>query len=268
MIQESDFIITPDKVLSLATNYISRYGTKLTFKSEDNIFFIKSDFINDFKEKVLDKINYKFILLTHDSDFPIEEKHYEILENPNLVMWFGMNCHIIHEKLYPIPIGMANEVWPHGNKETLLKIKNENNNKLNLVYCNFDIKTNVDERMHALLSLRDLPFIDFESKQLNFEEYLRKLSTYKYVISPPGNSVDCHRIWEAMYVGTIPICLKSIPLHTFKECPILFLNRWNDITREKLICNYRLVKEKSMERSNFKYYSKLILDLAKTQSIV
>lgn len=258
MITSSDFIITPDKILSLATNYISRYGTKLTFDPSDNIFFIKSDYIDDFKNNVLDKINYKFILLTHDSDFPIEEKHIEILENPNLVKWFGMNCHIIHKKLHPIPIGIANEIWPHGNKEILLKIKNENNNKLNFVYCNFDIKTNISERMHALSSLRNLPFIDFESRQLTFEEYLRKLSTYKYVISPPGNSVDCHRIWEAIYVGTIPICLKSIPLLSFKECPILFINKWSDITYDILYQRYSLIKEKSIEKSDFRYYSQII----------
>lgn len=264
MIQETDFIITPDKFLSLASNYISRYGVKITLSSNDNIIFIKTDFIENFENMVLPQIPYKFVLITHDSDFPITEKHLNILNNKNLIMWFGMNCHIIHDKLQPVPIGIANEVWPHGNKDILLKIKNENNAKQNLVYCNFDISTNSSERASALHILKDMPFIDFEDKRLSFEDYLRKLSTYKYVISPPGNSVDCHRIWESIYVETIPICLKSIPLHFFKDSPILFINQWEDVNQDLLTSKYATIKSKSSIKSDFKYYTNMIHELAKT----
>ena len=68
---------------------------------------------------------------------------------------------------------MANEVWPHGNKETVVKIIKEKNEKKNLCYCNFDINTNQDARSYALQVLKDKTFIDFEKEKLNFEDYLR-----------------------------------------------------------------------------------------------
>lgn len=261
---DNSFIITPDKLLELADNYISRYGVKLDLVPDQNIFFLHGDNMRAFMFQVLPRIDYKFVLITHDADAPVTEEYLPLLDHPNLLKWFGMNCHILHEKLHPIPIGMANEVWPHGNKDVVTKVISENNKKENLVYCNFDINTNFTDRNHALTCLKDVPFIDFETSKLSFEDYLRKLSTYKYVISPPGNSVDCHRIWESMYVGTIPICLKSIPLVTFKDCPILFINKWEDITTELLEQKYDNIKKKETYKSDFNFYKKLIIDLAQS----
>jgi hypothetical protein len=260
----NSFIITPDRFLDLANNYIARNRIKLELKPENKIFFLHSDNIPVFMARVLPQINYKFILITHDADAPVTNQYLSILNNENLVMWFGMNCHTIHKKLFPIPIGMANEVWPHGNKDTVIKIIKEKNDKKNFCYCNFDINTNHNARFLALQKLKEIPFIDFEKEKLDFETYLRKLSTYKYVISPPGNSVDCHRIWESMYVGTIPICLKSVPLHTFKNSPILFIDKWSDITQELLESKYEKTIQKDTTVCDFNYYKDTILDLAKS----
>jgi hypothetical protein len=261
-ITDNSFVITPDKILSLANNYISRYGKKITYNPEENIIFLHSDNLPVFINEVLPNINYKFVLLTHDSDWPITEKFDIILNNPYLIKWFAMNCHTMHEKLQPIPIGMANEVWPHGNKDILLTIINENNEKKNLVYCNFDPYTNLDARSVAIQKIRNYPYIDFDFNKISFEEYLRKLSTYKYVISPPGNSTDCHRIWESIYLGTVPICLKSIPLVYFKDCPILFINEWEDLNVDLLNEKYKIITNKSKIKSDFNFYKKMINEAA------
>jgi len=254
------FIITPDRVLELAKNFISRHGVKIDLSPKNNIFFIKTDYINEFATAILPKINYKFILLTHDSDFSIPG-NTNILENPFLIKWFGMNVHSLHPKLQAMPIGMANEVWPHGNKQTMVKIINENNQKTNLVYCNFDPNTNPEQRYNAMKKLRQLPFIDFDFVKHDYESYLRKVSTYKYIISPPGNSVDCHRIWESMYLKTIPICLKSIPLHYFKSEPILFLDDWGQLSRDLIDEKYELLMQRATILSDLQYYIRQINEL-------
>jgi hypothetical protein len=254
-------IITPDKILELANNCISRYKTDIVLTPDRNIFFVKPDYLHNFIQAVLPKINYNFILLTHDSDIPITNDYKQILENPYLIKWFGMNCHILHNKLQPIPIGMANEIWPHGNKDTMIKIVQENNKKENLIYCNFDPNTNLSARTYTLSIIKKFHFIDFETTKLDYENYLRKLSTYKYVISPPGNSVDCHRIWEAIYLGVIPVVLKSIPMAYFKDCPILFLNDWTDLTVDLLEEKYNFIKQKPITKSDYLFYKEQILKL-------
>ena len=61
-------------------------------------------------------------------------------------------------------------------------------------------------------------------------EYLQKVAKSLFVISPPGNGIDCHRIWEALYLGTVPIVEKSSAFRNFTDLPILFIDRWEDVT--------------------------------------
>ena len=173
-----------------------------------------TDWVDSFRKNILPKIDYQFKLITHNADQGIGQSDLDLLQDPRLIRWFGMNCHIEHEKLTPIPIGIANEKWPHGDEKLLQKIIDLNIPKVNKIYCNFDPKTNPIRRT-ILNELRHRTDIDFEQNNLNQEDYWRKLASYKYVISPPGNSVDCHRIWESIYLRTIPICLNSIELKSF-----------------------------------------------------
>jgi hypothetical protein len=75
--------------------------------------------------------------------------------------------------------------------------------------------------------LQDNPIVDIQSNSLDQEGYWRTLASYKYVISPPGNSIDCHRIWESLYLGTIPICLTDIALKSFEDLPIIFIDTFS-----------------------------------------
>jgi hypothetical protein len=254
-----DDIITPDKFISLAQNCMSeRRNSGIILSPDKNIFFVKTDYIQEFQHKFLPNINYNFVLITHDADNPVQEQHIPILNNCFLKKWFGMNCHIIHDKLQPIPIGIANESWPHGNKQTLLDTANNENQKTGLIYSNFDQNTNLNQRCNVNDALKDVSGIYIEKNKLNYQNYLETLAAFKYVISPPGNSTDCHRIWESIYVNTIPIVLKSVPMLYFKDCPILFINQWSDLHNLDLDNIYYDITKKSKTKSKFSFYRKLI----------
>ena len=47
--------------------------------------------------------------------------------------------------------------------------------------------------------------------KIRVPEYLRTLGQHRFVLSPRGNGLDAHRTWEALMVGTIPICLMMAP---------------------------------------------------------
>jgi hypothetical protein len=42
-----------------------------------------------------------------------------------------------------------------------------------------------------------------------FASYLDDMARCRWVLSPPGNGVDCHRTWEALYLGVTPIVLRT-----------------------------------------------------------
>ena len=70
---------------------------------------------------------------------------------------------------------------------------------------------------------------------------MQELSEYKFAISPQGNGVDCHRTWECLYLGVIPIITKSLCMSFFEELPILFVDNYDCITEEYLLEEYKIV---------------------------
>lgn len=192
--------------------------------------FVKIDLINVFFDKYLPQT--KFILFTHNGDLPITSEHLKYLNNDNLLHWFGQNVMVNHNKLSSIPIGIANEIWPHGNESIINDVINNNHIKENLLYINFDINTNRYERSKCLEILNSKQL--FLSEKKSFNDYLIDVSKSYFVVSPNGNGVDCHKTWESLYLKTIPIVTKSINIDFYKDLPIIILNDWNELDITKL----------------------------------
>ena len=195
---------------------------------EAEVIFVKGDLVDVFKQKILPYIKKDFKLITHNADTPNPLPHKDLLNDKRLIRWYGMNANLKHDKFTPIPIGIANDRWDHGNKDLLYSIKKKKNKKDKLVYCNFDFNTN-PYRYKIYEQIKNKTFIDFDFTKRTQEEYWEILSQYKFVISPPGNSVDCHRVWEAIYLDVVPIIEKNLAMESFYSFPILTIDKWSDL---------------------------------------
>ena len=53
-----------------------------------------------------------------------------------------------------------------------------------------------------------------------------------FVPSPAGNGIDCHRTWEALYLGAVPVVLRS---EYFGESnwPVLVVDSWSELVEKK-----------------------------------
>jgi uncharacterized protein (UPF0332 family) len=60
----------------------------------------------------------------------------------------------------------------------------------------------------------------------------------KYVLSPRGCGIDCHRIYESIYFNAIPILLTTELDYFYKHLPVVIVKEWDEITEEFLIKNY------------------------------
>jgi hypothetical protein len=213
--------------------YLDEFGfgiIKKPAKDEIIIFFVKTDYIDVFFNRY--KPNTNFILITHNSDYHITKNHLNYLNDDFLVKWFAQNVDVNHPKLFSIPIGIANEKWPHGDVKILENVINENIKKNKLIYSNFNIHTNINERSHCLNHITKNGVT--MSKPKNFESYLRELSESYFVISPNGNGVDCHKTWESLYLKTIPIVTESININFYKNLPILIISDWSKFNINEL----------------------------------
>lgn len=199
-----------------------------------SILFCYPHHIHSFSQKI-NNFKNPFILITHNSDENIvnSDTILTILDNPNVKKWYAQNICFKHEKLYYLPIGMANSMWTHGNLD-FFKNVNDLFIKSKKVYFNFNMNTNYNKRNECYHSLKDkLTFLDIISPELN----LKRLSEYEFCICPEGNGVDTHRLWECFYLKTVPIVKNSVFIQILKEhnLPLVILENWDDYDENTLM---------------------------------
>jgi hypothetical protein len=185
--------------------------------------FVKIDYVYSF---FTINIETPYILFTHNGDLPVDDNYLRYMDNPNLLKWYGQNIMTQHPKLSSIPIGLGNEIWPHGDEKVFSEVIDQNLPKERLIYVNFDVKTNRRERNYCLNELNQKGFE--MGDKLPFKEYLQEVAKSYFVVSPNGNGVDCHKTWEALYLGTIPIVTKSINIGFYNNYPMVVIDSWSD----------------------------------------
>ena len=80
---------------------------------------------------------------------------------------------------------------------------------------------------------------------MSLREYKERLNSHKFILCPPGNGVDTHRVWESLYLGSIPVVEKNTVNQKYAGLPIITYNNLEELTFEYL--NY----ESSKLKGNF-----------------
>ena len=196
------------------------------------IFFVKTDYVDSFfSGSLLPKEN--FILLTHNSDYSIGHQHIKYLEYPFLKSWYAQNVNFMHPKLIPIPIGIANSEWSHGDISILESVISSDLKKNKLMYANFNVNTNYKQRSYCL------KFIDnrYIENNVPFKTYLNSTAKAYFSICPLGNGIDSHRIWESLHLRTVPIVENTYNIRYLQKSlnlPMIILNDWNELDPKEL----------------------------------
>ena len=87
------------------------------------------------------------------------------------------------------------------------------------------------------------------------DNYFDDLPKYKFIVSPEGNGIDCHRHYEALIAGCIPIIEHNDHIEEkYQGCPILYTNDYTEITEEYLTKKYNEMIDTEYD------FSKLMLD--------
>jgi hypothetical protein len=270
----SSQIVSGEKIQQLCDVY---FGVKEDFdynpliKSQSNKHFNFNDLTVEFNnphyifcyshriKRLLNKLHLfqnNFILITHNSDRDITEttEVLSILNSEKVLKWYGQNICFQHKKLHLLPIGLANNQWPHGNL-TIFDNKNIIQNlskKSNKVYFNFTIETNKNKRQICYYSLKDkLQWL----QNIVPTENLKRLASYEFCICPEGNGSDTHRLWECLYLKVVPIVIESefTKILQLNCIPLVVLDKWEHLEPNKLnYNNYNFDNEKLHKLLNFK----------------
>jgi len=217
----------------------AHFSTKKV-KPRDTIY-VEVDYSGYFFEKVFPKIKVPIILITHNGDHSAPNKYFKYLDDPKIIAWFGQNCDRVHPKFIPIPIGIANPKWEHGNQQIFHEVMNglvqrKNHEKKFSMYMNFSPSTNpIRQQVYNFFIAKD--FVTWATVK-PLRNYLQEMGQYTFVVSPFGNGLDCHRTWEALLVGAIPVVTSSTLDQLYEDLPVIIVQNWTEVTREFLEAKY------------------------------
>ena len=235
---------------------------------DDNIVLhVCPQAIPNFVKKVLPNLTRPFILVTNNSDWTIPNdvsKEAEVLlSHPLLTHWFAQNCILDDPKLTRIPIGLdyhtlapkqrptfiwskpemhawGQKVPPIDQEHTLLIIKKYSkpfHEREIKAYANFQFlmmtRYGKVDRLECLNTVpKDLVY--YEPQKCFRKQCWENMVKYAFVLSPQGNGLDCHRTWEALCLGCIPIVKASGLDPLFADLPVWIINDWKDVTIESM----------------------------------
>jgi len=176
--------------------------------------FIYTHILSDFVENILFKLSSKlsYTIYLHNSDHGLENdiNFQKLLDCKYIKKVYAqnINCNFNSEKFSLLPIGLANSMWDHGDTLSLYTtMKNSYYlNKIKNLYVNINPNT-FAYRSQVLDQVNNERFV--VSKGKPFKEYLKELSTYRFSLCVRGNGIDCHRNFESLYLGVIPVIINN-----------------------------------------------------------
>jgi hypothetical protein len=178
------------------------------------------------------------LIISGHSDYGITDKEVDFY-NPRV--WYTINKQT--KKVFSLPLGITNNTNEshlhgiYGNVDSMIQVMNEKKQYKNLVYMNFNISTYPQERQTVFNLFQDKEWVTkgvIENTLEGRTRFLRELKNHTFALCPRGGGVDTHRLWETLYMGSIPIVKKDLALIDFEDLPICFINEWDEVTQEFL----------------------------------
>lgn len=241
--------------------------------------YVCTDLLPFFIQQVMKHITHRFVLLSGDSDFTFENFIPILgllLENPFLLGWFSQNNLLQNSKIHPMPIGLDYHTifnnptctWriigegtlPINQEEILLSIvKKPFYERIPIIYSNYTLQNDAfNDRKNAEKIPQKLVC---RTSVMARSDLWKDMTQYTFVLSPRGMGMDCHRTWEALCLGCIPIVTYNYAL--FEDLPVLVVSDWSEITQELLETTIQEFKTRtfSYEKLTLVYWNNKIKEI-------
>lgn len=174
-----------------------------------------------------------FALVLHNGDNTISKNFLDLLAI-RFRKIFAVNLFEDAQSFSPIPIGLENcNYFTNGVPADFNKLIKSGlkavEDRTTLLLESFSLQTNLEERETCTSIAAQLGRTQLQ--QASPLEYRTALTESKFVLSPAGNGFDCHRTWEAMYLGAIPILRRAHWPFININLPVLLVDEWEDLLK-------------------------------------
>jgi len=239
---------------------------------DGEIVWVRLSWLKSFVRQVLPHVTARFVLVTGDSDSCVPSEPgaeaQAILDAPNVLHWFTQNYDGSTDtgKMSPIPIGIdfhmlaEKPIWGEScaspvQQEQALQFIAQGlapvGERTRKVYVDFAWQRSWglfnyrtyhplqgtglrQSRRWLAKRLRANRAVHCQNGPIPRSEMWRRRGEFAFVLSPPGNGLDCHRTWEALALGHIVLVPSSSLNSLYSDLPVVILNRWAELTPENL----------------------------------
>lgn len=199
-------------------------------------------------------------LVIHNSDSVPDDNQFRQI-TPLCKKVFSSNVPDGIPGVTPVPLGLENAFLRKNGRLNYyldaLEHPTALTERTETVVSNFHTSTNPRVREATRETLRDSRHGHYEQffKSLEYRQLIRRT---KFVISPPGNRNDCHRTWEALYLGAVPVVLRDFLATSLTEhLPILAVDSYEDfcdLTDQELDELYRNLRRRPLTKAWAHYW--------------
>jgi len=130
------------------------------------------------------------------------------------------------------------------------------------VFTAFETENNPSVRGPLVELLRSSRF-GWSPRRMGPEQYRQAVSESLFVLSPPGRGLDCHRTWEAIYLGAVPVVLEgTLPLGLLHDLPIHPVSSYEhflNLTHSKMLEIFHEVRAVSARKAYVPFWVEAVM---------
>ena len=212
-----------------------------------DLHYIKRDFIyrsgiwrdNRIDSFIRNRPRSKTILISGHSDIHTKFLDLLLLKALGIRFVFSTNCSQLRGVSQCLPIGLTNsynDSTDHlvlGNTGPFIEILSNPimpETFANSVLMAFNTHTAQKHRekvFQLFQTNKDTNFVSFDISADGRLQYLRAIYSNDFVLCPRGNGRDTHRLWESLYLGSIPIVKSGdLPRKLLEKFPVWIVSNW------------------------------------------
>lgn len=239
--------------------------------AEGTVVFVNTMHVPRFIAEILDRMEGRLVLVTaRENNSTADFDAARVKASGKVIHWFmenfeldpswvesgwitllplGLNYHKLDPQSPNQSRDMGLPARP-GNQQLTMKAIREQippfRDKPLRVYCNFHL--NMDtflrhpharKRHLARLEARDSlkgkgQIMLWEPRQAPRNQVWMRHKDVSFEVSPRGNSIDCHRTWEALILRSVPIVKTTSLDPMYEGLPVAIVKDWNEVTPQAL----------------------------------
>lgn len=249
----------------LCSSWLSPAVTHISPLWEGNVIYGRLDGLKQVFDLIIKK-DEDCVLVTDSGDINLfkfgeeyfvqspEKRFFRFTEiPPQIKSWFSTGLRFYDKLFHLLPLGVLKEHY-----EAILQVNQRPHVKDNLLYLNFTPNNSL-RRINLLYNINHNKILNFAKIEfppnIAWPEYRKSLincfewsARSKFVLCPEGMSIDTFRIWETLYLRSIPIIERSGFSEYLKDLPILIVDNFNYITEELLNEAFHQINGKERNR--------------------